>query len=300
MSTERRCWWGLGAISSVLVVVVSIAIGGIVGARQADAADPEIESGVQATVQAIIGAYNRGDAGALLPLFTDEGFVGLFGESKTEAIQDDEFFGDQVKLHSIHDVVATSSGATATVEIEIGLGIEADDMTFTLTNQRWVISDSHPGQAAVPAGVKVVDLKLQEYAFIYDASAVAGGNVALNVSNVGTMEHEVILVKTDPSTTADDILNADMSGPPPFEDFGYLGTFEPGESRTVVLNHPLESGTYFFICFLPAPDGTPHAAHGMISKFTVGSGASTSSDQNEGGAITPPSTGDAGLLSDNN
>ena len=31
----------------------------------------------------------------------------------------------------------------------------------------------------------------------------------------------------------------------------------------------LTAGTYGLVCFIPAPDGAPHAAHGMFKVFTV-------------------------------
>ena len=31
----------------------------------------------------------------------------------------------------------------------------------------------------------------------------------------------------------------------------------------------LSPGTYGFVCFVPAPDGRPHAEHGMFGEFTV-------------------------------
>jgi hypothetical protein len=45
------------------------------------------------------------------------------------------------------------------------------------------------------------------------------------------------------------------------------------------------------ICFVEAADGTPHAFLGMISEFSIGQAAGGGSTP-----ITPPSTGDAGLL----
>jgi hypothetical protein len=31
----------------------------------------------------------------------------------------------------------------------------------------------------------------------------------------------------------------------------------------------LPAGKYTLLCFIPGPDGAPHAAHGMISPFEV-------------------------------
>ena len=273
------------------VAVLSLALGFRV-THDADAADPGIESGINATIQSLVAANNRQDVGAVLALFTDNGFQAFFSESKAEGASDPELVSDPVVLHSVRNVSASGTGASATADFEIGLGIASFDLGFTLDNGRWLIDASKTGSAPVSAGTNVIDLKLQEYAFVYDKDAASGGNVAFQAQNVGTQEHEMLLVKVDESLSTSDLLdtlsNEDGSGPPPFEDFGFLGFLEPGESATAALAHPLAPGKYVFLCFVPdAADGTPHAFKGMVSDFIVGGGSSP---------ITPPSTGDAGLL----
>jgi hypothetical protein len=261
----------------------------------ASAEGPGAAEGVTATAEAVVAAFNRGDFGALLPLFSDQGFEDLFDQSKIEAASDDEFFGDQVTLHAVRSITGTDTDAKAIVEIGIGLGIEANEFTLAVVDGRWRIEASKAVSAAVAAGAKVIDLKLQEYAFLYDKSAVAAGNVAFNVMNTGKEQHEIIVFKVEESTSVTGLMTAllsedESSGPPPIEDFGFLGLYDPAEGRTAAFSHPLEAGKYMFVCFVSAPDGAPHVAKGMISEFTVGTGASS------GGAITPPNTGDAGLL----
>ncbi len=77
------------------------------------------------------------------------------------------------------------------------------------------------------------------------------------------------------------------------QDFGFLGILEPGATGTAALAHPLDTGNYVLICFLPDVDGVPHAFKGMVSGFTVGSPSGGPAP------ITPPSTGDGGLQSEN-
>ena len=265
---------------------------------QADAADPGPENGIRATVQAAVDAYNRADLGAFLPLWTDKGFEEEMDQTKAEAAADEEFFGDQVVLRAVRDITQTSTGATAIVELEFGLGVEANTYSFILVDGRWRIDGSTSASPAVKPGTAVVDLKLQEFAFVYDKQAVASGNVAFKVENVGKQEHEMVLLKIDGSLSAAEVREMLLSegegegegesGPPPFEDFGFLGVLQPGQTATAALSHPLETGKYVFVCFVEDPaDGLPHLAKGMISEFTVGSAT---------GAITPPSTGDGGLL----
>jgi hypothetical protein len=276
---------------------------GSFGARQANAADPDpnLVTSVTLTAQAAVNANNNHDFGALSVLFTDQGFQEFFGETKAEAAADPEFFTDDVSVKSVSNVVATADGATAEVDFVVGLGIDAHKLTFITQNGRLIISGSTVGTPQIAAGTKVLDMKLQEYAFVFDTKAASSGNIAFNVTNTGKQEHEMILIKTDPSTTAADLLasaDSEEEGPPPFEDFGFLGFYEPGQTATVALSHPLADGKYFFLCFVPdAADGVPHAAMGMIQEFTVGNvAASPAATAGAGTPIKPPSTGDAGLL----
>jgi uncharacterized cupredoxin-like copper-binding protein len=273
------------------LIVLSLAFG-LKGTRPADAADPGLENGINAMVQSLVAANNRQDVGAVLALFTDKGFQEFFSESKAEGAVDSELVSDPVTLRSVRNIMATSTGANATADFEVGLGIVSFDLNFVLQNGRWYIDASKTGSAAVDAGTSVVNLKLQEYAFVYDKEAASGGNIAFAAQNVGKQQHEMVLAKVDESVSVPELLDTlsseDQSGPPPFEDFGFLGFLEPGQSATVALAHPLEPGKYVFLCFVSdAVDGVPHAFKGMASDFTVGGGTSP---------ITPPSTGDGGVV----
>ena len=48
---------------------------------------------------------------------------------------------------------------------------------------------------------------------------------------------------------------------------GTPGVIGPGQKTTTYTQLP--AGTYGIACFIPAPDGSPHAAHGMYKVFTV-------------------------------
>ncbi|HEU0074257.1 MAG TPA: hypothetical protein VFS30_09610 [Dehalococcoidia bacterium] len=289
---KRSAVLGLFVMLGVLTLTPAA---GLRSPQQARAQEPGPEGGVEATVRALVDAYNRGDLTALFSLTTDTGFEGLLDVTKADALAaPGELFGDQVAVRSIHDVAVTGATATATADFEFGLGIEADALSFVFEGGRWLLDGVQPGNATVPAGTTVVDMKLQEFAFVYDEAAVSSGNVAFNVVNGGAQEHELVILKIDEALSASDLLDVlseegDTEGSPPFEDFGFLGIFEPGEGGTAALAHPLDAGKYVFICFLPDVDDVPHAFKGMISEFTVGGTA---------GPITPPSTGDAGLVGD--
>jgi ketosteroid isomerase-like protein len=280
-------------VSLFLSGLLIVAAGLLGGSQPTNAQDSALEQGINATIQAAVAAYNRGDLPALSRLFTDDAFQQEFSETKSEAASDPEFFGDQVSVGAIRNILETETGASATVDFASGLGISSEDLTFVLQGGIWIATSSQPGSGEVAEGTALVDLMLKEFAFIYDADAVASGDFAFKVTNNGTQEHEVLLVQLPGEISTPDLVdaiaNSDENSPPPFEDFGFLGVFEPGTTRTAALAHPLDEGYYALVCFLPDTDGVPHAFKGMVSEFTVGSPAAT-------GPISPPNTGDGGLL----
>jgi len=87
--------------------------------------------------------------------------------------------------------------------------------------------------------------------------------------NVGEMEHEAVFFKTpedfDPATLLQVEDEADI---PEGVEFVGAAFAPPGEEQTILLQD-LEVGTYTIYCFIPAPDGEPHAAKGMITQLTV-------------------------------
>jgi hypothetical protein len=294
-------WWKVGgALGAIASVVLLTGLGA--ATPQSEAADPGIEAGVRATANTIVYAYNQGDFGVLSTFLTDEAFEGLFDTTKAEVAADDTFFGEQVELRSVHDIEETDDGATAVVEVTLGLGVQAWDMVFVQESLRWKVTDAESTSPTPPAGARTVAMNMQEFAFVYDRSAVSSGNFVLQARNVGAQEHEVVLIKPiDNTISTGDLVellsSGDESGPPPFDAFGFLGFAPPGDSFTAVLAEPLANGKYFFLCFIPDSDGIPHAAKGMISEFTVGPAIAAPATPT--GAITPPSTGDAGLSTEN-
>ena len=285
----RLMSYAMGLLGVVLLALAA----GLGGGSPAVAQDTELEQGVSATMHAAVAAYNGGDLPTLKRLFTDQGFEAVFGLTKSEAASSPEFFENPVTLRGVSKVEATADGAVATVEFENGLGIEAQLTSFVRQGPIWVVDDMGPGSATLAPGTAVVDLTLQEFAFVFDAAAVTTGNFGLNVTNSGAQPHEVLVQLAEPTSDAELLeafLSEDESGPPPFLDFGFLGFLEPGESATAALSRPLADGHYALVCFVPDPeDDTPHALKGMLSQFTVGTGGASA-------PISPPSTGDGGLL----
>jgi hypothetical protein len=135
-----------------------------------------------------------------------------------------------------------------------------------------------------------VDVTLVEYAFVYDKSLASRGNIAFRTRNAGREEHELVLFRITSNRGLLEIVQDEAEEPEDVEFIAGAGPWDPGVQSTVVLTRPLSNGRYGLACFIPAPDGVPHALKGMVSEFTVGAVA-----PGTGGVISPPSTGDGGL-----
>ena len=113
-------------LSGLLVLLVALGVGG----SPARAQGTSLERGVTATVAAAVAAFDRGDLPALTRLFTDQGFEDEFRQTKSQAASDPQFFGGPVTIRAVRNIMATDTGATATVDFEAGLGIGPRDDFF--------------------------------------------------------------------------------------------------------------------------------------------------------------------------
>ena len=103
-----------------------------------------------------------------------------------------------------------------------------------------------------------LDVDMNEYAFNPSTIEVpAGAEVTVNLSNSGTLEHEMVIMLMGKEATA------------PFDDDDEGNIFweaelEAGKSETVTFTAPTEPGTYQLVCGTPA-----HLELGMVGTFIV-------------------------------
>lgn len=127
------------------------------------------------------------------------------------------------------------------------------------------------------AAARTLSIAAHDYAFELPDTIEAGA-VVLKLDNHGKELHHAWVARLDEGKTlADVIAGMKAHGPPPawFVSIGGPNVAGPGGSAeaTVVL----APGTYVALCFIPAADGVPHVAKGMMKQFTVvasGAGAS--------------------------
>lgn len=131
--------------------------------------------------------------------------------------------------------------------------------------------DGPPEGDPEPAeGANVVEVTGVEYAFEGVPAEIPAGLTAFGFTNGGEEAHEMFVGKLAEGTTLDDVLAFEgdpIEGGLVTEEVG--GTFgEPGSDATYV-NAELAPGTYGMVCFVPGPEGKPHAELGMTAEFTV-------------------------------
>jgi hypothetical protein len=159
-----------------------------------------------------------------------------------------------------------------TTAAEATTTVPADEATTTTTAEEEGQADAVP----VSEEVTAIDLTATEYAYAgLDAGAeVPAGLVQVNITNDGEEEHQATIVRLHDDTTLDEFAAAGASDPTGaaalalVDGYGGPNSAAP-QGGTASATSNLVAGEYLMICFIPAPDGAPHAAHGMLTPFTV-------------------------------
>jgi hypothetical protein len=119
----------------------------------------------------------------------------------------------------------------------------------------------------VEDGATRVDVVATDYAFS-GAPSLSAGRTSFVLTNEGEEAHFLLLTKLKEGTTLDEALQMeDPSGV--IEGEWETGLAAAGGEDEEVVTIDLEAGTYGMLCFVPGPDGTPHAFMGMAQELTV-------------------------------
>ena len=119
-----------------------------------------------------------------------------------------------------------------------------------------------------------------DYAFEGVPATVPAGNVALELTNNGAEQHEMIVFRKADGVTQpiEEILNLPEEETESLVVFAGAAFAPPGESGSALAQ--LEPGEYAMACFIPVGttadadpeaggDGPPHFTQGMLTEFTV-------------------------------
>jgi hypothetical protein len=152
--------------------------------------------------------------------------------------------------------------------------------------------------AAGAAGSNELAVKASEYTYKVSGSPKAGW-VKIGFDNAGVENHMLAIVELKKGVTLAQLKKAATSNDDSaFQKIAAPGASQNGPSGTPDLLGPkqetatitqLPAGHYGMLCFLPAPDGTPHVMKGMLKLFDVKKGKS---------GLTPPKTTRDATLTD--
>lgn len=116
-----------------------------------------------------------------------------------------------------------------------------------------------PETTTAPANSQIVNVSMVEMAFTVDPPSAKAGNVTFDMTNDGTVTHELVVIKTNKK--AGD-LPTDSSGKA--SETGTVGEGEVEAGATDELTLKLTSAHYALICNLPG-----HYTAGMYTDFNV-------------------------------
>jgi hypothetical protein len=119
-----------------------------------------------------------------------------------------------------------------------------------------------------PAGPNVVRISATEYAFGLPDTLPAG-LTTFQLVNGGVETHHAVLFRLTEPHTLQEVMAAVAAPAPPawVQLVPAPNQAAPGDSSNTTA--VLEPGHYVLLCFIPAPDGTPHLAKGMAKEFHV-------------------------------
>lgn len=151
--------------------------------------------------------------------------------------------------------------------------VVAEELILIDEGGTWKLNAVGPARVDVDGDTAAVGVAVGEnedgtYFITPNASAVAATDVLiLQGTNNGQEPHEIVMVQLPEGADPMGLLDGSISEEDVnFIGFIYMPTTGSMAEMTLV---DLPPGQYTLVCFIPGPDGAPHAAHGMIAPFEV-------------------------------
>ena len=240
---------------------------------------------VERAVRDSVAAENARDVAAFLDLWTDDGLRSYDAGSRDDLESGQaRLGGEQTEIRAFVETTVEGGRAAATLDARVEIGLYR--MRYDLARQdgRWRLDGFRFLGPTPPApGVPVVEVRAVEFAYEVDATALAGGDMALRFVGAGQEAHELSLFAVPDGTTKAEAILALATTPLPggYRLVGHLAFASPGDDLVYTLAERLPPGRYAMACFLPVggldpfgqparPDAEPHLVRGMLAEFTVG------------------------------
>jgi uncharacterized cupredoxin-like copper-binding protein len=239
-------------------------------------ADEATAAAITAAVDNYAACYNTGDPAKYVALWTEYNMMEQYGSANPYDSIAGESEGPPftAELVSISNPMTYADGRVS-AEIEAILGghwFRHETMFFVQDGEYWKLDEEVILQPEPEGDTAVVGVALgapdNEYSITPNADAVNPSPVLIfHATNGGQEAHELIVLRLPEGADPKGLLDGSLS----FDQVQFIGgvfDLAPGDSQDLALVN-LDPGTYTLICFFPSPDGTPHAALGMIATFTV-------------------------------
>ncbi len=183
-----------------------------------------------------------------------------------DAAGDDEFF-ELVTLRGGNGSLSPGDSATLTLDLAPGSYEVLDLPNGEVAATARTTVNGEDGSAPDTDGTITLG---PGFAF-HIPTTFDGSGTWMFVNSDPDVPHEAVLVALDRGATAADVAKwaATFDGPPPGELVGGFGALSGEQRGWLHLGNRLAAGRYALVCLLPGPDGTAHAAKGMVSDVTI-------------------------------
>ena len=119
------------------------------------------------------------------------------------------------------------------------------------------------GMGLANAQDATVNVELGEFTLVPDVSSVAAGDIEFVATNIGDIEHELVVLKTDLAPDALPVADGRVTeSAPGIDEIGEIETFAAGTTESATF--ALAAGNYVLICNI-----VDHYEAGMTAAFTV-------------------------------
>ena len=142
----------------------------------------------------------------------------------------------------------------AAVSVAAGCGDDSKDSSSAPSSA--TATQTQPPDAGGPIGVEASEMK-----FVLTADSALAGMVKFDAKNVGKVDHEMVVIKTDAAAADLPVKKGEV------DEAGSIGEIGPEDLKTGAtssLTLDMKAGHYALICALPG-----HYAAGMYADFTV-------------------------------